>query len=47
MGSCLTKKPIVEAEVQADGNVCCDDNMCPSSCCVIVIRQSTPKGIKK
>ena len=47
MGSCLTKKPIVEAEVQADGNACCDENSCPSSCCVIVIRQNTPTGTKK
>ncbi len=35
MGTCF-KKPPVNAE--AKENICCDNDSCPSSCCVIIIR---------
>ncbi len=46
MGQCFPGKdssPAVHADVEADGNTCCDENTCPSTCCIIVIKRNASK----
>lgn len=45
MGNCFKPiEPNVDISTDAEGNMCCDDNKCPSSCCVIVVRKASSPG---
>lgn len=44
MGNLFCKK-LPDVEVEADDNKCCDDNICPSSCCIIKIYKNRDKPI--
>ncbi len=48
MGICASKPPTVKTDAETE-STCCNDDTCPSTCCVIIIRrgQSETGGIKK
>ena len=44
MGSyCSSKVPEISVKSDVEGNTCCDDFVCPSTCCVIIANSKKAK----
>ena len=43
MGNCLPlprPPPTIQSEISGNITNCCDDDNCPSTCCVIIVRKT-------